>query len=157
MGARPSGRRGLPAMITRKVTKTPDPLVNTSGFAKTACFGWFLQVPRSGVFTGGSRFRIRFGELIFFRRNLSERVNTRLVLVGSVGNLSGRVNACALERASKLVRPSDIIVSATARWRACWTRRQSDSLCATGQPCRWSANRSRLCSPTSSKCPRRVP
>src|SRR6516162_7095016 len=46
---------------------------------KTACFGWFLQTPRCRVFTSGARFRVRFGELIDFRRNLSERVNTRLV------------------------------------------------------------------------------
>ena len=41
---------------------------------KTACFGWFLQTHRCRVFTSGARFRVRFGELIFFRRNLCGRV-----------------------------------------------------------------------------------
>jgi len=61
----------VPCKPLRGITKKASPLVNTGTFAKTACFGCFLKTPRSRVFTSGSRFSVLFGELIFFRRNLS--------------------------------------------------------------------------------------
>ena len=67
----------VPCKPFRGITKKASPLVNAQPFRKTACFGWFLKVPLSRVLTSGSRFRILFGELIDFRRNLSGRVNTR--------------------------------------------------------------------------------
>ena len=60
----------------RRITKRPDPLVNTRAFAKPLVLAGFCKRPSVERLTSGLRFRVRFGELIVFRRNLSGRVNT---------------------------------------------------------------------------------